>query len=129
MRTGNNETKNPTRKPDVWGTQFIPPLVVRATRPRCSAHAKRTRTRNVVRAGPRMRRRLFAGPDIVTLFRVAKKRPRSSGVWIRRGTSRDSQVFLSRNATLFPQPINRIAILVQMHEQVVIEKRVDQLEA
>ena len=76
-----------------------------------------------------MRRRLFAGPDIVTSFRIAKTRPRSSGAWIRRGTLGDSQVFLSRKMTLFPQPVDRIAILVQMHEQVVIEKRVDQLES
>ena len=76
-----------------------------------------------------MCRRLFDTPDIVTSFRIAKTRPRSSGAWIRRGTSRDSHLLLSRNTTLFPQPIDRIAILVQMHEQVVIEKRVNQLES
>jgi hypothetical protein len=32
-------------------------------------------------------------------------------------------------ALSLPQSIDRIAILVQMHEQVVIEKRVDQLES
>jgi len=31
-RTGNNETKSPTRKPDVWGTQIHLPTWCRATR-------------------------------------------------------------------------------------------------
>ena len=32
-KTGNNETRSPTRKTDVWATQFISPLSVWATRP------------------------------------------------------------------------------------------------
>jgi hypothetical protein len=76
-----------------------------------------------------MRRRLFTTSSTVTSFRVAKKRPRSSGAWIRPGTLRDSQVFLSCNTSLSPQPVDRPSILVQMHEEIVIEKRVDQLKS
>jgi hypothetical protein len=33
IKTGNNQVKSPTRKPDAWATQFVPPLSVPATRP------------------------------------------------------------------------------------------------
>ena len=33
IKTMNNEIKSPTRKPDVWATQFISSLGARATRP------------------------------------------------------------------------------------------------
>src|SRR5712664_1474002 len=43
-KTGNNEIKSPTRKTDVWGTQFILSLDGRATRPIgrwCSKYTRR----------------------------------------------------------------------------------------